>query len=111
MSTNNTGWICARCQKSNAPFIASCDCKPIEKTLPYQPYPFIPFPNPIPFPAPIIPFDPLIPWYPYPYITITTVGTQISTEEYIVPNIDKYTVSGSMQISLTECLSHNIAIS
>jgi hypothetical protein len=102
MTTNNTGWICARCQKSNAPHVNSCDCLPTTQTLPYVPNPFFPiYPQPI-YPNPIYPWDPLV-----PYITTITTDCTIPIEEYVVPNIDlTYTVSGS-QILTMDCLTHN----
>jgi hypothetical protein len=44
----NTGWICPRCQRVNAPWKEGCDC------MPYCPWPIInPFPpQPSPYPIP-----------------------------------------------------------
>jgi len=49
----NEGWVCPKCGKSNAPWVASCSC-----TRYYQPYPYYPF----------YPTQPQLP-YEYPQIT------------------------------------------
>ncbi len=84
---NYTGWICARCSKSNAPHVNSCDCVPTYGTTPY--YPYVPFPYQ-PY-QPIIPF----PFSPYPFdITITSMTPWIpSITDYIA--CDTTTVSQS----------------
>jgi len=49
----NTGWICPRCGKVNAPHVAQCDCVGGGKSLPCpQPYypPYDPYPTVRPYP-------------------------------------------------------------
>lgn len=70
--TNNIkskyGWICSRCEKSNAPHINSCDCQPQQY---YQPY--IPITSIIPNPPPSI-IQPTLPGYPFDWATICYSG-------------------------------------
>lgn len=52
----NTGWICPRCDKVNAPDIKSCDCKkdgdwPKKDFKPFKPIPY-PYPPPT-YPQPV----------------------------------------------------------
>lgn len=37
----NTGWLCPRCTKSNAPSVKSCDCQPFTFTPLYTTAPVV----------------------------------------------------------------------
>lgn len=70
---NNIGWICARCSKSNAPHINSCDCS-VATAPTVVPYPiFIPYTVPVPIPPTILPY----PNFYWDY-TITCTDTAIN---------------------------------
>lgn len=63
-SCGNQGWICSRCQKSNAPTEKSCDCAP------QGCYPYVPYTSYIPCPVvPTTPYD----WWANPLITAVPI--------------------------------------
>jgi len=83
---SNYGWICTRCNKSNAPHVNSCDCSPVyggaypypvqpyQPCLPYNPYPYPGQPYTLPYNPglPTSPYTPGLPWYDYT-ITVSSM--------------------------------------
>jgi len=81
---SNYGWICTRCNKSNAPHVNSCDCSPAYAgAYPYPVQPYQPY-NPI---QPYQPYQPGLPTWPW-YSTITVSGTPVATTILSQPQFD-----------------------
>lgn len=60
--SENVGWVCPRCQKSNAPFVKECDChKQCSPGITY--FPIYPTMLPIPY----FPYNPYLPVSPWPF--------------------------------------------
>jgi predicted RNA-binding Zn-ribbon protein involved in translation (DUF1610 family) len=72
-STMPTGWVCPKCGKVNAPWVASCDCK---AQIVYVSYPVY-----VPPYTPYYPTYPYTPYYPSPtwIITNNTTGNTKET--------------------------------
>lgn len=64
----NMGWICSRCQKSNAPSVLSCGCIAVTQPaiIPINPMPYWPIPI---YVEPWQPPNWTQPWQPYFEVT------------------------------------------